>query len=113
MMCSASTQLRSGERQPATVYNRPAGQASLGGDRAAGAHSSQPDRRYPSPSTTITLQKWQLVRREIDTARCPKIPARRFRHSWPVCCLTLSVAVREGFRSAILDLRGLQRAADG
>jgi hypothetical protein len=29
--------------------------------------------RVPHPVTT--RQKWHLVRREIDTARCPKIPA--------------------------------------
>ena len=33
-------------------------------------------------------------------------PRRGFGHSWPVCYLTLVDAVKEGFRSAILDLRG-------
>jgi hypothetical protein len=37
-------------------------------------------------------------------ARCPKIPAEGFGPSWPVCCLTLLVAVREGLPQRLLDL---------
>jgi hypothetical protein len=64
----------------------------------------QSDARYPGPSAVITLQNGHPVSREIDTARCPKIPARGFGHSWPVCCPTFACSCQGGAFALHLEI---------